>query len=245
MPNKNQTKPGHGADVAEPTPNCRHASKWVAILNDRLLPMPRQVVQAKDIKHEAGIGTGFTLLRDHNSPHDVMFVDDETVDLALGNVFRVIPACEAAPTQPCREPAKLAFSMDDAWKLTINPDHTCESLRHLFGLSDDVELFRDFMSPQDEPVCDTDRIRFADGPVFRAERRKVTVKVNKNEVTFAKRRVTGAEIKTTAAKQGVTIPEHGVLYAMTPAGQKPIPDQETVTLKECDEFRCVTADDNS
>ena len=236
---------GQADGLAEHTPNCRPASKWAAVLNDRVLPMPRRMVLAKDIKHEAGIGPDFALVRDHNSPHDVVFADDAKIDLAEGNVFRAIPTCEVAPTPACHEPAKLAFVVDDAWEVTINPNHNGETLRHLFALPPEVKLFRDYASPEDELIGDSDEIRLADGPVFRTEGLVITVKVNKTPVKFTKRRVTGAEIKETAAKQGATIPPNSVLYKVTPEGLKPIADTEIVKLKDCDEFRCVTTDDNS
>jgi len=238
-------KEGLGVAEAKHTPNCRSESKWAAVLGDRLLQMPRRVVLAKDIKHEAGIGPDFALVRDYNSPHDTVFADDAEVDLAEGNVFRVIPACEAAPTKPCREPAKLAFVVDDIWEITTNPNHTGETLRHLFALPPEVKLFRDSRSPEDELIGDADKIRFADGPVFRTEGLVITVKVNKTDVKFTKRRVTGEEIKKTAAQQGATIPPGGILYKVTPKGLEKIADQDVVCLKECDEFRCVTPDDNS
>jgi hypothetical protein len=207
--------------------------------------MPRRIVLAKDIKHEASIGADFALVRDYNSPHDLALADDAEVDLAEGNVFRVIPACEVVQTEPCREPAKLAFVVEDVWEITINPNHTGETLRQLFALPPEVKLFRDNNSPDDELIGDSDKIRFGDGPVFRTEGLVIAVKVNKKEVRFTKRRVTGAEIKQTAAHQGATIPPNGVLYKVTPDGLKPITDQEVVCLKECDEFRCITPDDNS
>lgn len=70
---------GQAEGLAQHTPNCRPASKWAAVLNDRLLQMPRRVVLAKDIKHEAGIGPEFALVRDFNSPHDTVFTDDAEV----------------------------------------------------------------------------------------------------------------------------------------------------------------------
>lgn len=236
---------GLGVAEAKQTPNCRPASKWAAVLGDRLLQMPRRIVLAKDIKHEAGIGPDFVLVRDYNSPNDTVFADDTEVDLGEGNVFRVIPACEAAPTKSCRELAKLAFVVDDIWEITTNPNHTGETLRHLFALPPEVKLFRDSRSPDDELIGDADSIRFGDGPVFRTEGLVITVKVNKTDVKFTKRRVSGEEIKKTAAHQGATIPAGGILYKVTPKGLEKIADQDVVCLKECDEFRCVTPDDNS
>ena len=85
---------------------------------------------------------------------------------------------------------------------------------------------------------------FPDGPVFRTEGRVITVKVNSKPVQFTKRRVSGAEIKQTAVQQGAAIPPNCVLYAVLADGLKPIADHDVVTLKECEEFRCVTTDDN-
>jgi hypothetical protein len=135
--------------------------------------------------------------------------------------------------------------VDDIWEITTNPDHTGETVRHLFALPPEVKLFRDFRSPDDELIGNTDKIRFADGPVFRTEGLVITVKVNKTDVKFTKRRVTGAVIKQTAAQQGATIPAGGILYKVTPKGLEKIADDAVVCLKECDEFRCVTPDDNS
>ena len=86
MDTLNCNSTGHSNAVADSTPNCHPAYKWVAVLNDRLLPMPRRMVLAKDIKHEAGIGEGFLLVRDYNSPRDVVFRDDAEIDLADGNM---------------------------------------------------------------------------------------------------------------------------------------------------------------
>ena len=108
-----------------------------------------------------------------------------------------------------------------------------------------MQLLRDTDSPEDEPIGESERIHFTNGPVFRTERRVITVKVNSKPVQFTKPRVSGAEIKHTAAEQGANIPPNCVLYAVLADGLKPIADQDLVTLKECDEFRCVTTDDNS
>ena len=89
--------PGHDIAVTEHAPQCRPAPKWAALLNDQLFPMPRRRLTARDILDQAGIGPEFMLVRDHNSPNDVVLADDDAVDLAEGNVFRAIPRCDAAP----------------------------------------------------------------------------------------------------------------------------------------------------
>ena len=227
--------------------HCAAEPKWAALVDDRAIPMPQQVVNAQVVKDQAGIGPKFVLVRDYQSRNDQVLADDAELDLALGNVFRVIPRCEGAMPPPCHEPAKLAFFVDDEWEVTVEPDQSGLTMRRLFALPQDVELLRDFESPQDEPIADEERIQFADGPVFRTGRITITVKVNNQPVTFHRRRVTGLDIKQTAIAQGVAIKPDFVLYAMKPNGElgPVIRDDEKVNLKKCDEFRCVAPDDNS
>ncbi len=238
---------GQEKALAKEAPDCRPAPKWAVLVNDRAISMPRRVVTAQTIKDQAGIGAGFVLVRDYQSRNDVVVAEEAEIDLAAGNVFRVIPLCEAAPPPPCHEPAKCAFVVDDEWEITLDPRQTGATLRRLFELSAQVELLRDYELPHDEPIADDEAANFADGPVFRTERVTITVKVNNYPVTFHKRRVTGLEIKQTAIAQQVKITLDGVLYKVKPDGTlgASIGDSEKVTLRDCEEFRCVTPDDNS
>lgn len=88
------------------------------------------------------------------------------MDLAEGNVFRVIPRCEVAPQAPCTGPAKLAFVCDDEWEVTLISKQTGRSLKRLLGLPDDAVLLRDFESPNDKPISDDETVEFKDGPVL-------------------------------------------------------------------------------
>ncbi len=235
--------------MAEHTSENRPAAKWAIVLGDQLLPMPRRNLVARDILDQAGVGPDFVLIRDHDSPSDVVLNDKTEVDLAQGNVFRVTPRCEVPPQpQPhCTAPAKLAFVCDDAWEVTLQGRQTGHSVKRLLGLPDDAELLRDFESPNDLLVGDADVVLFADGPVFTARRFTITIKVNNKPVQFTKRRVTGLEIKETAITQGVKIDLGCVLYHVKPDGGlgPAIRDDQCVTLKHCDTFSCVAPDDNS
>jgi hypothetical protein len=242
-------KEGHGSAVAEHTSKRRPTAKWAIVLGDQLFPMPRQKLVARDILDQAGVGPDFVLVRDYDSPSDVVLNDKTEVDLAQGNVFRVTPRCEAS-TQPeprCTAPAKLAYVCDDVWEVTVQGKQTGHSVKRLLGLPDDAELLRDFESPNDLLLGDADVVLFADGPVFTARRFTITVKVNNKPVQFTKRRVTGLEIKQTAIAQGVKIDLGCVLYQVKPDGQlgPAIRDDQCVTLKHCDAFSCVAPDDNS
>jgi hypothetical protein len=238
---------GHSSAVAEHALDRRPAPKWVALVDDRPIPMPHRLVSGQIIKDQAGIGENSVLLRDFQARNDIAIADKAELDLGVGNVFRTIPRCEAVASPPCHEPAKLAYLLDDEWEITLTPHQTGATLRRLFEVPPDLELLRDYESPHDEPVADDESANFADGPVFRSRCLTITVKVNNNPVTFHKRHSTGLEIKQTAITQKVKIPLDGVLYQVQSDGSlgSAINDAEKVTLKDCDEFRCVTPDDNS
>jgi uncharacterized C2H2 Zn-finger protein len=106
------------------------------------------------------------LVRDHGSEQDVAFPDDAVLDLADGNVFFTVPRCDYRSKGMTTAPAKCAFFVDDRPALTLRSDQTGHTLRELFGLADDVGLFRDYQSPQDQPIGSSTLVRFSDGPVF-------------------------------------------------------------------------------
>jgi len=227
--------------------STRPDAKWAAVVADRLIPLPRRRLRARDIQVQAGVEGG-TLIRDLNQPQDVPIHADVEVDLGEGNVFRVIPKCESSKVDLCpKGQAKLAFVMDDAWEITIQPKQTLDSLRGLFDLPDDAEILRDYESPHDEPIQPESTVRFTDGPVFRSRVENITIKVNNQPVRLPRRRVTGLEIKQAAIAQGVSIDLQFVLYRITKGGDlsAAIRDDQYVLLGKCEQFRCIAADDNS
>lgn len=240
------TEPSISHPPTSTLPRRRAAPKWAAVVDDTLVPLPRRQLRSRDILAQAGASG--VLFRDYNQQADVPLDPNVELDLAAGNVFRTAEACVDQPLggHP-GAPAKLALVADDTWEVTTNSRQTLESLRGLFGLPDDAEILRDYESPNDEPIPPGALVRFEDGPVFRTRLKNFVVKVNNKPVRFAKRRVTGLEIKETAIKQGVAIETGFVLYHVKPEGGlgKAIGDSEIVTLKACDEFRCVAPDDNS
>ncbi len=238
-----------GADSVGVKPHSKTIpqAKWAAVIEDRLFPMPRQKLTARDILGQTAFGPDVVLQRDHNSSNDVVIDEEQVVNLGDGNVFRLIPRCEARPASACVEPAKRAFVLDDEWKVTVIPEQTGRTLKGLFDLPDEVELVRDYESPNDEVIANGEHVHHAEGCVFTARKLVLTIKVNNNPVRFTKRRVTALEVKQTAIAQGVQIGEDFVLHAITPDGNQgpAIPDDKKLVLKPCDEFRCVAADDNS
>ena len=231
----------HNRDASHPH------SKQAAVIDDGLFPMSRAQMAARDILDQAGASKDVVLQRDYNDPLDHVFGDDEIVDLRDGNVFKTRPRCAPVPCGNPNTKPKLAFVADDVWAVTVIARQSGHSLKRLLGLPDDAELYRDLESPNDERVGDDVGVDFRDGPVFTVKSLSLTIKVNNKPVKVTKRRLTGLEIKQSAVDQGVSIKLSFVLYELKKDGDMgpAIADNKTVTVHECDEFRCVAPDDNS
>lgn len=149
------------------TPASNGSPKWAALIEDRVVPLPRQKLRGRVIKQQAGLGDDVVLVRDYQSPNDVPIGDEEEVDLAEGNVFRVVQRCNIKPdAKHCGGVPKFAFFVDDVGKITLNPKQTEDSLRGLFDLKLKVQLLRDLESPNDTPIADNETVSIQDGPVF-------------------------------------------------------------------------------
>lgn len=172
-------------------------AKWAALIGDRLAPMPRRRLKAKDVLHQADAERGGVLVRDFDGPNDVGFDPDAVVDLAEGNVFRVEHGCATRHEIPCAARPKLAFVADDRWEVTVQPRQTGETLRRLLTIPEDAEIFRDLESPHDDPIEDDQSAKFCDGPVFITRKAcdiEITIIVNGRQKTVRKRRLTFMEI---------------------------------------------------
>lgn len=194
------------------------APKWIAVVDDRPVPMPRRQLKARDILVQSGVAPGSLLVRDFESPNDVGFDSDAVVDLGDGNVFRTSSDCQISHEVRYHAPPKLAFSLDDKWEVTIQPHQTGESLRGLFGICEDLELLRDFESPNDEPVDDDERLEFVDGPVFVTAEPRFTIIVNGQPKQVAKRRLSYHELVVLAYGSDDTGPqiEYSITYDRGP-----------------------------
>jgi hypothetical protein len=223
--------------------------KQAAVIDDSLYPMPRAILIARDILDQIGAPTNVALKRDYNGPQDHVFADDESVDLRHGNVFTTVPKCDPRPCGDAAAKPKLAFVLDveDAWEITLNPNQTGKTLKHLFGVAEDCALYRDLESPNDIPIGDDEPVKHADGPVFIAKNFGLTIKVNGNPVKMLKRKATALEVKQAAIAQGVKIGPDFVLFRVDAEGNTgpALPDDKVLKLSDCDEFRCVAQDDNS
>ncbi|MFZ1218766.1 MAG: hypothetical protein WAO00_05695 [Chthoniobacterales bacterium] len=154
--------------------------KWAASIDDTKIAIPDPTVSEAVLRAQAGVPGVFVIVRDHNSPDDVVLKSGETVDLRDGNVFYTIRAAEVGKRKECANPAKRAVFVDDRIEEIGKPDQTGGSIRALFELPEDVALFRDLHSPNDVPIEVNTAIDFRDGPVFytRAVNRLVEVSIN-------------------------------------------------------------------
>lgn len=213
--------------------NCRHKPKWAALVDDEIFPMPQQKVKASVIKAQASLTNGRVLVRDHNSPADVLIRDEDEVDLAQGNVFYTLEPCDAQPRPSCTEPAKLAFFADDRAEVTVRSSQTGRTLRELFSLSLNSHLVRDVEGKTDRPIGLEDAAEFKDGPVFytRAVVSALHITVNARVFTEAdgvKKVMKGYEIAELVYKQN---PRETRVYEVSP-------QQREIGLDEDVEIQC-------
>src|SRR5258708_7116908 len=118
------------------------AAKWAAVVDDVVVPMPGRRIAGHLIKSLASVPSDFVLVRDHNSPNDVVLKEEELIDLAQGNVFYRLSRCEVQPRGDCHDVPKRAFVVDDRAEIIIRPDLSGQTLRELFGLSAHTRLLR-------------------------------------------------------------------------------------------------------
>ncbi len=231
---------GQGESSAEHAQQCNPAPKWAALVDDEPIPMPLQTVKAAVIRAQAEIPSGFALVRDYDSPDDTILADAEVVDLAKGNVFYRLEACDAKPRGPCHAAPKLAFFVDDRPEVTINPDQTGKTIRELFGLRDDANLVRDYESPQDQSIGLEDAAPFDKGPVFYTRRphTQLAIIVNNKRFTEAegvKHQMTGRQIAALVSDN----PDSTEVFRLKTGEPEPVPLDREIHVENCDEFRVI------
>lgn len=238
MDNDSKSKPGHGNAVAEQTPVCRPASKWMVLVNDGNVIAPSRRVKARVLKDQAGVPMDHILVRDHGSDHDVAFEDDAELDLADGNVFFTVPRCDYQPRGGRVAPAKRAYFIDDHPEVTLREDQTGRTLRELHGLTVAVRLFRDYESPRDEAVPPAATIRFEDGPVFYTRRAAVGLSITVNKQSFGtadgvRPEMTGREIGNLITEQPCEVKR------IIGDKEEVIPLDKTIKIQGCEEFTVI------
>jgi hypothetical protein len=181
--NIEETKRPEHQDISQPL--CVYPAKWAAQVDDKVIPMPERKVKVTVIKAQACAGDDKVLVRDHNSPHDMIVGDNEVIDLADGNVFYTLATCDAQPRPGCAEPPKLAFFVNDRPEVTVRRSQTGQTLRELFGLPLHANLVRDDEGGSDQPISLAEVVGFEDGPVFysRAVVAELSITVNSRKFT--------------------------------------------------------------
>ena len=221
--------------------SCCPAPKWAALIDDALVPAPQREVRASVLLAQAAAEAGEVLVRDHGGEDDMGIGHDELVDLARGNVFYVMPACDTPSKRPCVKPAKLALFVNDRPEITMNPSQTGRTIRELFGLTDDVTLVRDYESPHDEPVGVADVAPFDRGPVFITRRQHgvLTIIVNSKRFTETdgvKVRMTGRQIAALVSDN----PDATEVFKLRASHQpESVPLDKEIEIHDCDEFRVI------
>jgi len=202
--------------------------------------MPQREVQAAVIRAQAGIAEGRTLVRDHNSPQDVVIQNDQIVDLAEGNVFYTLAACEVQPRRHCEEPPKLAFFVDDRPEIAIRAEQTGKTIRELFGIALNAKLVRDTEGPADETIEQNDSANFQDGPVFYTRIQPALLSITVNAQVFTeqdgvKHSMTGQEIAALVYPQ---IPRETRVWLVSD-GNREIGLDEKIEIRGCEVFDVV------
>lgn len=238
MTEQNTVKPGQSTALAEPSNHNRPDAKWAAIVDDALVLVPRHIT-ARLLKEEAGVSLELVVVQDFGSPNDMPLENDAKIDLAGGNVFYLVPRNEVKPCEKGEGKPKLAFIVDDRAEETLNPKQTGRTLRELFGYAPAARLFRDFVSPHDEPIGLEAEVSFSDGPVFYTRRgeKGLTIIVNKQtfgEADGVKSEMTGLEIAKLVSSQ----PEKTEVTRLKGKEQIPVALNEKVEIFNCEEF-CV------
>ena len=222
----------------------RALAKWFLLIDDVPLAVPAPLVRVSVIKAQASIGPDKCLVRDHNSPADVLLGDDQTVDLREGNVFYTLDAAEVGGERGrCEEPAKLAMLVDDRAEIIGTPHQSGRSLRELFAVPADALLFRDLDTPHDEAIAADERVEYHNGPVFytRHHHRPPTVLsiiVNRKNFTAAdgvKEEMTGLAIASLVSPQ----PTGTDVYKREDGTRQPVGLQENIRVKTGDEFDVI------
>lgn len=212
-------------------------SKWFALIDDVVVPLPQRRLSELVIRDQAEVPSDEVLVRDHNSPNDNPIDDGEAVDLGEGNVFYRLKRCDVVERSRCTDPPKLAFLLNDHPETTTRANQSGTTLRMLFGLPEHAKLLRDTEGPEDDPVALDDFANFQDGPVFisRQQEAKLTIIVNGRRFTEhdgVTNRMTGLAIAALAYPEA---PDCTVVKWIS-EGDRVVSHGETIEIQSCSEF---------
>ncbi|MEP6668567.1 MAG: hypothetical protein ABJF10_05405 [Chthoniobacter sp.] len=180
------------------------------------------------------------LVRDHNSPDDVVLQDDQTVNLADGNVFYSVAQCELHARVHCTTKAKLAYVVDDRAEIATQEEFAVSDFREWFSLDPSTQLWRDFESPVDEQITLGQAVKFRDGPAFitKSLRKALEIIVNHkpfDESNGVKPRMFAWEIAALVSKT----PRNTEVWQRKPSPDRQLNLDEEVEIHGCEVFDVV------
>lgn len=155
-----------------------HEVRLREAIDDNKIAIPDPTVSEDVLRTQASVPDDFVIVRDHNSPNDIVLKPGELVDLRDGNVFYTMRTVEVGRRKECTTPPKRAMFADDRIEEIGTPHQTGGSIRELFELPKSVALFRDLHSPNDVAIELNAAADFNDGPVFYTRIRVVEVSIN-------------------------------------------------------------------
>jgi hypothetical protein len=212
------------------------APRWFALINDRIITAPRQKVPISVLRALAVMAADQVLVRDHASVADPVMDDNSTIDLADGNVFYTSARSDSKSAADCAGPAKLALAVDDRFELSTVAELALAPFLALFAIPEDRQLFRDFESPNDQPITAGASIRFKDGPVFYT---RVSGHPDARvEITIdgVKHNVPAGQIAVSELKKIGKVPVADELIQLIAGQLTPLADNTTVCIVGGEEF---------
>lgn len=221
------------------------AAKWATSVDDRKIAVPDPTVSEHVLRTQGNVPADFVIVRDHNSPDDVVIKPGEVVDLRDGNVFYTMRAADVGKRNVCKAPAKRAMFVDDRIEEIGTPHQTGGSVRELFELPEHVALFRDLHSPNDQPIEVNSAAEFNDGPVFYTRARvQFTIFVNKLPFTKsngAKETMIGREIAALVEPE----PQNTKVERVTGGQKENIGLDQQIAVHDRDEFKVIRTNINA
>ena len=216
------------------------APKFGVVVDDVPYPVPRQKIRVSLLKSQAGVGDGDVLVRDHNSPHDVVLDDQQIINLADGNVFYTLSSCDVQPRGSCDSPAKRAYFVDDSYEVTTNTNQTEVSLKQLFALADQVRLIRDYKSPNDTLIEYAEAVPFEVGPVFITRKVQSKLRITVNHRPFTEE--DGVKDRMTGLAIAALVYPEDPRQTKVQLGERVIGSDEEITIGGCESFEVVRCD---
>lgn len=174
-------------------------AKLAASINDIITLAPRELVSIQLLLEQANLLNEAGLYRDHQTHSDPWLAASAEISLADGSSFYTGEAPRGEKPHPAGAPAKYVVTVNDHPEYTNRREQTGSSLRRLFDLDDDVDLYIDTMSPNDIAIADEDSVNLGQSNVLITKERdcgplQINIFVNTRPKVATKRHLSYREI---------------------------------------------------